>query len=216
MGKIEQGILGGFKGKVGTVVGSGWKGIAVMKAKPISVANPKTAAQESQRGKFKSCSLLASLLLASIVKPLNDRFAQKMSGYNEFIKRNVENFNENGTLNANSIIQSKGKMQATSFTIMTQSQSTIEIEWSPALQDQYAKNDDVAYLSVVSKSMPYAKATATSGTAERSSGSMSIDLPTEWGTVQVGEEFIVTLSFLRADGTVVSNSSSMVATITNA
>lgn len=28
MGKIKQGILGGFKGKVGTVVGSSWNGIA--------------------------------------------------------------------------------------------------------------------------------------------------------------------------------------------
>ena len=27
MGKIKQGILGGFKGKVGTVIGASWNGI---------------------------------------------------------------------------------------------------------------------------------------------------------------------------------------------
>ena len=37
MGKIKQGILGGFRGTVGTVVGSSWNGIAYMKGKPQSV-----------------------------------------------------------------------------------------------------------------------------------------------------------------------------------
>ena len=36
MGKIKQGILGGFKGKVGTVIGSSWNGIAYMKGQPQS------------------------------------------------------------------------------------------------------------------------------------------------------------------------------------
>ena len=34
MGKIKQGILGGFNGKVGTVVGASWKGIAYMRGMP--------------------------------------------------------------------------------------------------------------------------------------------------------------------------------------
>ena len=31
MGKIKQGILGGFQGKVGTVIGASWNGIAYMR-----------------------------------------------------------------------------------------------------------------------------------------------------------------------------------------
>jgi len=35
MGTIKKGILGGFSGKVGTVVGSSWKGIVLIyKSKP--------------------------------------------------------------------------------------------------------------------------------------------------------------------------------------
>lgn len=34
MGKINQGILGGFSGKVGTVVGGSWKGTAYMRGLP--------------------------------------------------------------------------------------------------------------------------------------------------------------------------------------
>jgi len=40
MGKINQGILGGFSGKVGNVIGGNWKGIDYMRVKPASVANP--------------------------------------------------------------------------------------------------------------------------------------------------------------------------------
>ena len=34
MGTIKQGILGGFSGKVGTVVGASWKGITYMREIP--------------------------------------------------------------------------------------------------------------------------------------------------------------------------------------
>lgn len=53
MGKINQGILGGFSGKVGTVVGSFWKGRATMRSLPGHVANPRTEAQQAARARFK-------------------------------------------------------------------------------------------------------------------------------------------------------------------
>ena len=64
MGKIKQGILGGFKGKVGTVIGSSWNGIAYMKGLPQSVKNSKSAAQMVQRDFFKEVQGLASQLTA--------------------------------------------------------------------------------------------------------------------------------------------------------
>lgn len=62
MGKIKQGILGGFKGKVGTVIGSSWNGIAYMKGRPQSVRNPRTDAQVQQRNFFKELQGLVSQL----------------------------------------------------------------------------------------------------------------------------------------------------------
>ena len=53
MGKIKQGILGGFKGKVGTVIGSSWNGISYMRGLAQSVKNPKTAGQTTQRTFFR-------------------------------------------------------------------------------------------------------------------------------------------------------------------
>lgn len=52
MGTIKQGILGGFSGKVGTVIGSSWKGQAVMRGIAPHVANPQTDGQLAQRQKF--------------------------------------------------------------------------------------------------------------------------------------------------------------------
>ena len=47
MGTIKQGILGGFSGKVGTVVDSSWKGISYMRGQATrytstSHSSPKT------------------------------------------------------------------------------------------------------------------------------------------------------------------------------
>lgn len=88
MGIIKQGILGGFSNKVGSVVGSSWKGIAVMRSMPISVANPRTAKQVAQRQEFSQVARFASSLLAEIVQPNWNRAAKRMSGYNSFIKVN--------------------------------------------------------------------------------------------------------------------------------
>jgi hypothetical protein len=111
MAIIERGILGGFSNKIGNVVGSSWKGIAIMKSLPLSVANPRTAAQVNQRNKFSGCVAFASSILGSTIKPLWDRFAQKQSGYNAFIQKNVSTFEDNGTLeNSSAMVLGEGKL----------------------------------------------------------------------------------------------------------
>jgi hypothetical protein len=52
MGQIKKGILGGFSGKVGTVVGANWKSISYMRSLPQKVKNPRTEAQVKHRAKF--------------------------------------------------------------------------------------------------------------------------------------------------------------------
>lgn len=96
MGTIKQGILGGFSGKVGPIVGSSWKGIAVMKTKPLSVANPRTAAQVTQRDKFSRVVGDSRVILTETIKPLWDRFAQRESGYNAFVSENIQFYDPAG------------------------------------------------------------------------------------------------------------------------
>ena len=60
MARIKQGILGQFRGTVGTVIGSSWNGVAYMKGKPQSVKNPRTEAQVQQRNFFKEVQSLVA------------------------------------------------------------------------------------------------------------------------------------------------------------
>lgn len=72
MGTITKGILGGFSGKVGNVVGGTWKGIDYMRSKANRKNFNPSEAQLAQQLKFG----------------LSIRFVQSMSGLVEFSFRN--------------------------------------------------------------------------------------------------------------------------------
>ena len=90
MGKIRQGILGGFKGTVGTVIGSSWNGIAYMKGRPQSVKNPKTPAQLAQRSFFKEVQDLVGQLSAEQREFLFPSTPQGMTRRNMLAKQLAE------------------------------------------------------------------------------------------------------------------------------
>src|ERR1035437_9032193 len=53
MAKLKESPIGVLIGKLGQVVGSKWKGIAVLRIKSASIANPQTDKQKEQRMRFK-------------------------------------------------------------------------------------------------------------------------------------------------------------------
>ena len=87
MGKIKQGILGGFKGKVGTVIGASWNGIAYMKGLPQSIKNPKTASQQAQRDFFKEVQDLVGQLSHEQLLFLFPNSAKGMSRRNALVQQ---------------------------------------------------------------------------------------------------------------------------------
>ena len=90
MGKIKQGILGGFKGKVGTVIGSSWNGIAYMRGLAQSVKNPKTAGQTTQRGFFREVLDIAAQLSKEQLSFLFPTAPSKMTRHNALVKQFTE------------------------------------------------------------------------------------------------------------------------------
>lgn len=56
MARIRNGILGGFSGKVGNVIGQCYEGVEIVRAYPKSVYNPKTISQENHRLAFSTLS----------------------------------------------------------------------------------------------------------------------------------------------------------------
>lgn len=89
MARLDQGLLGGYSGKLGTTVGATWKGINVVRTYQPNVANPNTQLQRDHRSKFKEIAQIGSFFLASMVKPFWDKSAKKMSGYNAFVSINA-------------------------------------------------------------------------------------------------------------------------------
>ena len=87
MGKIKQGILGGFKGKVGTVIGASWNGIAYMRGLPQSQKDPKTAAQIAQRDFFREVQDLVGQLSYKQLVFLFPESVQGMSRRNLLVKQ---------------------------------------------------------------------------------------------------------------------------------
>ena len=87
MGKIKQGILGGFKGKVGTVIGASWNGIAYMRGLPQSQKDPKTAAQIAQRDFFREVQDLVGQLSYEQLVFLFPESVQGMSRRNLLVKQ---------------------------------------------------------------------------------------------------------------------------------
>ena len=204
MGIIRRGILGGFSGKVANVVGSSWKGIAVMRALPLSVTNPKTVGQVEQRSAFSIISKLASSILTVWVKPLWDRSAQSMSGYNAFIQQNVDIVKADKVLNIENLVMSKGKLGVTPLTgNLVSSTSSLMFGWDAEPVGSFQMSTDRLYLLVFDKDNKLIA--QSSGIVERNDAMIELtDVP----SVKDADYYIVS-TFAREDGTIVGDASVM-------
>lgn len=199
MGIIKRGILGGFSNKVGNVVGSSWKGIATMRVLPLSVANPRTAAQVAVRNAFSKITALASAGLTGFVKPLNDRFAVRMSGYNRFIQMNTNAFDASGDFVPANLLISQGRLGETPISRAEVAIGVnVEFDWVATPSGALQLPSDLVYAVVVSEDGELLG--VSSGVETRSAGNLVVNAP------GVTANYVLYLAFLRADGTEVSTS----------
>jgi Family of unknown function (DUF6266) len=75
MGTFSKGILGGFSGKVGNVVGARWRGKDILRSLPNKKAYLPTLAQLEQRDRFKTV-----MLFLTPIKPILSAFFGKQQG----------------------------------------------------------------------------------------------------------------------------------------
>jgi hypothetical protein len=202
MGILRRGILGGFSGKVANVVGSSWKGIAVMKSLPLSVANPRTAGQVAQRNRFSNTVAFAVAILGTVIKPLWDRFAQQQSGFNAFISENIELFDDESPSPPADLIISKGRMASTPIDAVATSGGgqDIQISWNDDTGSGFKLATDIPYVVVANLTTDEVLGYEVSN-RDREDESVTVAVPGNRGT----DTFAVYLAFRRADGTVVSN-----------
>lgn len=202
MGKLRQGILGGFSGKVANVVGSSWKGIAVMKSLPLSVANPRTSGQVMQRNRFSHAVAFAIAILGTVIKPLWDRFAQQQSGFNAFISENIDLFTDAIPSFPANLVISKGRMSSTPIASVNTNGAgqNIDINWVDDTGSGFKLATDTPFAVVINLDTDEVLG-YNENLADRTDGSITVAVPGNRAT----DSFAIYLAFRRADGTVVSN-----------
>jgi len=89
MAKLEQGILGPFRGKVGTVVGYLWRGKHVVRAYRKEINYPNTEMQQAEREWFVGMVRFAATARQALLLGLRERAArEQMTEGNAFVKMN--------------------------------------------------------------------------------------------------------------------------------
>ncbi len=203
MGTIRKGILGGFSGKVGTVVGSSWKGISYMRSLPQKVKNPRTEAQVSQRSKFA--------LTLSLLKPMTaflrtgwKLYANRQSPFNAATSYTLANA-ISGTypdyeIDPGKVLVSRGSLTSAANASAAAAAGNIEFAWDDNSGTGSAKQTDRALIAIANP----AKGEAVTNTAgeERMTGTQTVTLPADWS----GDEVHAYLGFISEDSREVANS----------
>ena len=216
MGIIKRGILGGVSNKIGNVVGSSWKGIATLRSLPLSVANPNTTAQRTNRDSFSLMSKLGSDVLATVCQPLWNRDAKQMSGFNAYVMNNKKAFDADEIAWLANPVMSKGSLSAELVDAsLAPGRLSVTCSFAPTLRNPQDSDDDIAYVQIIRQDntnpgKPVYDAKGYVTTAKRSDTSVIVPIAFP---VQVGDNLSVSLSFKSADGREVADSSTFVITI---
>lgn len=146
MARLDQGLLGGYSGKLGTTVGATWKGINVVRTYQPNVANPNTQLQRDHRNKFREIAQLGSFFLASMVKPFWDKGAKKMSGYNAFVSINTRAMRDELQFDPMKFIIGNGQMgHPDGDAALSEGAGAIVIGWDKDEQVLYGQPTDKLY-----------------------------------------------------------------------
>lgn len=197
MAVIKSGILGGVSGSIGNVTGSSWKGIAVLRTKPLSVSNPNTPAQQAVRTPWSALTKLASSVTGSIIQPVWNSIASKMSGYNLFLQKNAQKaFDSLGAFVPAELLVSPGTLTKTTITsTIIDDLGSAPVTWSTVLPSVQALATDKAYVAVFDTDGKLVG--VSSGVAARSAGTVTI---TFLETLESHGTYNVYLFFMSADG----------------
>lgn len=205
MGTIKQGILGGFSGKVGTVIGSSWKGISYMRGQAQHVKNPRTAGQVNQRLKF---NLVLNFLQPNVpyIRIGYKSQAAKQTEFNAamsyLVKNAVTGTSPDYALDYTKVVVSKGGL-----TQVTEAADS----WVAAqnkLTFSWTDNSGVGNALATDKAMPFIYNKAKNETiyntagATRTTHTMDVTVPNNW----VGDKVEVYLGMVSEDGALVADS----------
>ncbi|WP_179315339.1 DUF6266 family protein [Winogradskyella undariae] len=133
MATFEKGILGGFSGKVGNVVGARWRGKNVMRSLPQRGNYTPTERQEEQRQKFKTVirflSPISGILELYFGSPQGDKSRNNLAT-SYHLKNAVVSTAQGMEMDYAKVLISKGDLRGVDTgTIATGAGQTLDFGW---------------------------------------------------------------------------------------
>lgn len=203
MGKYERGILGSFKGRVGTVVGSTWKGLEIMKIKRRKSTGEPTQKQVEQQARFR--------FMIKFISPLSKLFdisfnpaGLPMTGPNNAFSYNYQSALQ-GTypgysLDYSKVLISKGELHTVpNPAAAAGSGGLVNFSWSDNSGVAQANASDKAILVVHCPELN--RSVYTTNGALRTAGADSLNV-----SIFTGKTVETWLGFVSEDGTAVASS----------
>lgn len=203
MGKISQGILGGFSGKVGTVIGSTWKSIHYMRAIATSIKDSRTEKQLFQRSKF-----LASINFLKTATPFvrigYRNYAYRQSEFNaamsHMLRYAVTGDGEQATIDFEKTLLAQGSLTMATDAAVQVEAGKATFTWTDNSDTGNAAATDK--VMVLAYNMDKEETVYNTAAATRADGTAELVLPASWAD----NALAVYLAFYSEDGQRVSNS----------
>ena len=182
MATYKNGISGAFSGKVGTVVGSSWKGIDYMRSLPRRSKRIPSEPQKAQRMKMA----LAIRFLSPVSELVNIGFeseALKKSGFNvatsRFISEAIVGLYPEFVVDYSKVLISSGTLTgAWNASVSSISSGTLNVIWTNNSGSGTARETDKAVILVYNPAK--AGYVYTMAGADRNTAIDSINLPPEF------------------------------------
>lgn len=196
MATIQKGILGGFSGTVGTVVGANWRGQDVIRSRPKKGQRTPTEQQLMQRIKFglvtQFLAPLGPLTRAWYGNPAGVKSRRNLA-VSYHIKDAVIGVYPDYTMDYTKVIVTKGELPSVQEPAVTPATGAVlDFAWADNSDQGLAKPDDL-FLAVI-----YNEARNLfeyRHTAARNAAAFEFSLPASW----TGDSVQCWISFISAD-----------------
>lgn len=182
MGTIKKGILGGFSGTVGTVVGANWRGMDVIRSRPKSSGRNPTPAQLMQQEKF-ALAIKFQNSLRSMQSRLYGENAGVKSRVNlaasYLLREVVAEINGQAVLVMEKVIVTKGTVTGfQNITVTSAADQTLNFSWDDNSSQMMAKATDIFCTAVFEEES--AEFAIHEGPEQRDAGTAAAVLPELW------------------------------------
>jgi len=203
MGKIKQGILGGFNGTVGTVVGGSWKGMAYMRGKAQSIKNPRTEKQMAQRTKFGLAQKFVKVMTAYLNVGFRN-YTQQQTATNAAMSHTVRycmagKYPAFG-IDPSKVLVSSGSLMPGRFCTVKVEDKVATFSWEDNSDESHANIDDFAMPLIYN--FTKGEAIFTTEDASRVDCKAELKLPADWS----GDLLSCYIAFASVENNSVSNS----------